>query len=83
MVTRFYVEADNLLPLLQWLQTKPEGKLSVLVGGTDDSVAIILDNLGSDYGLAKWIYDKTLLQEFAIESLPERLELPVGIIPEE
>jgi hypothetical protein len=83
MKLRFYVEADDLLPLLQWLQSKPEGKLSVLIGGTEDSGPLILNYLGSDYALAKWIYDKTLHEEFEITSIPESLNLPIGIIAEE
>jgi hypothetical protein len=83
MAKHIYVEVDNLYPLLEWLQTRPEGKLNVMIGGTTDSIPTVLKYLGSDLSLAKWIYDKTLQGEFNIQSMPDGAELPIGIVLED
>ena len=83
MAKRIYVEVNNLSPLLDWLKTKPEGEVNVIIGGTTDSVPAVLQYLGSDISLAKWIYDKTMQGEFNIQSMPEGAELPVGIVLED
>jgi hypothetical protein len=82
MVKSIYVESDNLKPLIDWLRTKPEGNLSVLIGGSKDAVPVFMRDIGSDYGLARWIFDKVSVGEFDIKSVAARDDLPIGVVVE-
>lgn len=81
MAKRIYVEADNLTPLVDWLKTKPEGRLMVLIGKSEgDAASLVLDVMGGGRDTIEWIVAKIQAGELNLRAIPDTLSLPIGKI---
>jgi hypothetical protein len=86
MIKRIYVEADNLNPLIDWLKTKPEGQLKVLVGGIEDANAApllmsVFQKQGRAFG--QWALAKMMAKELTVHSTKDKpTDLEVGLVVE-
>lgn len=63
-----------MTPLLDWLKTKPDGEIKIIIGGMNDSVATVpfgLKGLSTD--LAQWVVAKIQVGEMDIRATTIRM----------
>jgi hypothetical protein len=85
MIKRIYVESDNLKPLIEWLKTKPEGSLRILVGNASEDVLpkIMYGITREGRDLAEWVVRKIRTKQLEITGTPDKLDvLPLNEVVE-
>lgn len=85
MIKRIYVESDNLSPLIDWLKTKPEGSLRILVGNASEDVLpkIMYGVTREGRDLAEWVARKIRTKQLEIMGTPDKLDaLPLNEVVE-
>jgi hypothetical protein len=80
MVKSIYVESNNLSPLVDWFNTRPEGDCQVWVGAIKSHSNIYMDIIGNDYKLSHWLINKIAVGELHFKLTVLRARLPVGIV---
>jgi hypothetical protein len=83
IIKRIFVESDNLQPLIDWLRTKPEGHLIILIAGVfyENQVAKLFAEQGVDFVL--WALQKTERGEIELLLNAQKPNnLPVGVVEE-
>jgi hypothetical protein len=81
---RFYVEANNLKPLITWLKTRPSGQLQILVGNSESTTISLADSIINEgTGLVLWVYGKLQRNELLIYPILDKTTtFKVGIVVE-
>ena len=79
---RMYVEIDDLSPLIEWLQTRPKGRVNVLIGkcATGDPIQEVLKQLQTDRRLANWMLSRMQSGKMDIRAYPDPVDLEIGVV---
>lgn len=81
-MNRMVVDINDLKPLIDWLETKPDGEIQILVVSESSEPVLqkLLASLVSNRELAKWARDKLENSQLNIQAVDSGHDLPLNTV---